>query len=232
MNITNKGKKWEFAHSIWILWSFTLGLACVGFFWIGGCTGKRKWIIAGLIYLITNFVLILIAEQIKETNNILYNIFAVISFIGFFAAIIHSFMSRKEFLLRLEAVLDLQNATKDVYRNEVRKDYFGDNEKSVQQSQIFTKTQDTPPPQTPAQKINLNDCSEQELTSLPGVGVALAKKAVEIRTQIGNFPSVQDFCERLELMPHFAGQIENFAFVMLVKSQAAAADNKGRVVDI
>lgn len=36
-------------------------------------------------------------------------------------------------------------------------------------------------------KTDLNTASEQELSDLPGVGVALAKRTVEIRMQIGGF---------------------------------------------
>lgn len=84
----------------------------------------------------------------------------------------------------------------------------------------------------PAQKVDLNTASEQELTMLPGVGVALAKRAIEIRAQINGFVSAQDFCERLALMPHFTVQIENISFVTPVQSQVHSRENVGRVVDI
>ena len=232
MNITDRGKKWEFFNSIWILWSFSLITACVGFFWIGGRTGKRKWIIAGLIYLIANLGFIFVSQWLKGFNTVLYNISLVIIYIGWLAAIIQSFMVRKEYLLRREAVIDLKSATRDAYRNEIRKDYFGNNETSIQSQQTSTKTKDTPPMQTPTQKINLSNCSEQELANLPGVGVALAKKAIGIRTQNGSFTSVQDFCGRLELMSHFAMQIENLAFTPQPQEQNSPSESSGRVIDI
>jgi len=254
MSITNKGKKWELLNSLWILWSFTLVLACVGFFWIGGRAGKRKWTIFGLLYLVVNLGLVYATLWLKDTNIIYYNIVSVIIYIGWFGAIVHSFMSRKEYLLRLEAVTDLKGATSGAYRNEIRRDYLGNNERSVGQMPLPTMKQNTLEPpaytqqgifepskpvqqntsesQTSAQKIDLNTASEQELAALPGVGIALAKRAIEMRAQIGGFSSVQDFIFRLGLMPHFALQIECLAIVAPIKAQTLPPKNKGRVVDI
>ncbi|MDR1630658.1 MAG: helix-hairpin-helix domain-containing protein [Oscillospiraceae bacterium] len=238
MNITNRGKKWELLNSLWILWSFTLLLACVGFFWIGGRAGKRKWILSGLIYLVTNFGLILVSERLEAINGLFSDMATVIICCGWFAAIVHSFMSRKEYLLRREAVIDLKEATRDAYRDEIRGDYFGNNEKPVPASSLpadkaaALSASQTAPAITPEQKIDLNLCSEQELANLPGVGVALAKKAVEMRTQTGGFASVQDFCERINLMPHFAVQIEALAFAVPVQTPVSSQEDTGRVVDI
>jgi len=235
MNITNKGKKWEILNSLWIIWSFTLVLACVGFFWIGGRTGQRKWIISGMIYLLVNLALFLVAPLALDTNNVLFNIFFVIIFIGFFAAIIQSFMSRKEYLIRLEAVLDLENATREAYRNKLRQDYFGDSGMPVHQVVSVNNTAAAPSVQQAAPsmpKIDLNTATEQELSKLPGVGAALAKRAVEARAQAGGFTSVADFNQQLGLMPHFAVQIENMAYVEPPIPPAPPTENAGRVIDI
>lgn len=232
MGITNKGKKWERKNSRWILWSFTLIMACAGFFWIGGRVGKRKWIISGLIYLVVNFGLIYAVEPLKLINAIYSNIVTVIICLGWFGAIVHSFMVRKEYLLRREAVIDLMNSTRDAYRNEIRKDYVGKNEKFASTSPVPPSPQKLSASKVQESKINLNDCSEQELASLPGVGVVIAKRAVEIREQTGGFASVQDFNQRLGLMPHFAVQIEKLVFVTAIQSKILPPEDGGRVIDI
>lgn len=84
----------------------------------------------------------------------------------------------------------------------------------------------------PTQNIDLNRASEQEIANLPGVGVALAKKAIELRMQINGFTSVHNFSMRLGLMPHFTSQIENMAFAVPIKPQATPEENKGQLVDI
>jgi len=83
-----------------------------------------------------------------------------------------------------------------------------------------------------SQKIDLNTAIEQELSNLPGVSVALAKKAIELRAQTGGFISVQDFNQRLGLMPHFVTQIESIAFVSPITPPEPPKENKGRVIDI
>ena len=87
-------------------------------------------------------------------------------------------------------------------------------------------------PQAVAQKINLNTATEQELTNLPGVGIALAKRAIVIREEIGGFLSAEDFNQRLGLMPHFVVQIENLAFAESNIQQAQPSESAGRVIDI
>ena len=91
-------------------------------------------------------------------------------------------------------------------------------------------------PIQPSQQVDINTATEQELSNLPGVGVALAKRAVQLRKQVGGFTSVQDFCKKLELKPHFTVQIENLAFVQSQQSQSQKPQgpkkNTSRVVDI
>lgn len=117
MSITNRGKKWEIFNLLWILWSFTLLLSCVGFFWIGGRTGRRKWIISGLIYLIVNFGLIFTTSWLKTNSGILYNVVMAMIVIGWFAAIVQSFMSRKEYLIRREITDTASPCSRNVFSN-------------------------------------------------------------------------------------------------------------------
>lgn len=257
VSITTRGKKWEIFNSLWIFWSFTLLLSCVGFFWIGGRTGRRKWIISGLIYLVVNFGLIFTLSWLEAHSSILYNVVMAIVLIGWVAAIVQSFMSRKEYLIRREAVLDLTSATREAYRNEIREEYIPQgsvrssvqtqNKQSAHPTYLPHNESDDPQPSDakPASHsvepdtkvfmgalVDLNTCTEQQLANLPGVGVALAKKAMEMRTAMGGFVSTSDFIEKLKLMPHFAAQIEKMAYVSAVTSPETTSENAGRVIDI
>ena len=85
----------------------------------------------------------------------------------------------------------------------------------------------------PAERINLNAATEQELANLPGISIALAKRAVELREQNGSFSSVHDFNQRVGLKPHHAVQIENLAFAESILPTVTPVENKkGRVLDI
>ena len=45
----------------------------------------------------------------------------------------------------------------------------------------------------PESKVNINTATAEELTKLPGVGPATAKKIIEYRTQAGGFRSIEQF---------------------------------------
>jgi len=81
-------------------------------------------------------------------------------------------------------------------------------------------------------KLNLNRATEQQLTSLPGVGVVLSKRAVNLRQQTGPFLSVTDFCQKLGLLQHFYYQIENLAYAGPMPEKKTEPEIGRRVIDI
>ena len=86
-----------------------------------------------------------------------------------------------------------------------------------------------------APMLNLNTCTEQELASLPGIGVVRAKKAIMIRYEKGGFASFNDFVQSLNIEPHFAIQIEKLAVTSGTAQTVKAASEsatRGRVIDI
>jgi len=80
-------------------------------------------------------------------------------------------------------------------------------------------------------KVNINIASEEELANLPGVSVALAKRAVVLREQAGNFTSVKDFGHQLKLQSHFLEQIERMAVVGSDVVQIPTPVRPGRKID-
>lgn len=55
--------------------------------------------------------------------------------------------------------------------------------------------------------IDLNSASEDELAALPGIGIILAKKAIQIRYSEGSFNTFEQFIDILGLKPHHAERI-------------------------
>lgn len=58
-------------------------------------------------------------------------------------------------------------------------------------------------------KVDINNCSEMELTELPGINVILAKKIVKRREEIKGFKSTKEFYEFTKLKPHFQEQLND-----------------------
>ncbi|MCM1004623.1 MAG: helix-hairpin-helix domain-containing protein [Candidatus Gastranaerophilales bacterium] len=62
---------------------------------------------------------------------------------------------------------------------------------------------------TSIEKIDINNCSELELTSLPGINIALAKRIIKQRNVIKGFKNKVDFLEFLNIKPHLTEQIKS-----------------------
>ena len=78
-----------------------------------------------------------------------------------------------------------------------------------------------PVPQNVA-PVDINRCTQSELMTLPGIGVAQAKKAMEYRERSGGFRSLDEFVDVLQIKPHFAVQIFSRAVVSQVEQKTAA----------
>ena len=102
-SITGKSKKWEWANSWWILFTFVpLGLlAFVSYIYIGKTAKQIKWYIAGVVYLVAAWFVLLIPADIVpfELKNTLYVVIWIVS-------IIHAFLIRKQYLIRRAYIVD------------------------------------------------------------------------------------------------------------------------------
>lgn len=229
MGTSKRGILWKLLNSLWVIWSFIPMLNWVGFFHIGRRARQKRWILFGWLYLVLCLILPLTAIYLKEKAPTMYDITTTIAAIGWISSIGHSFLCLGKYVKLRDAILDRQ----DSY-------FIPENSNSTTQYHNFPQPQTQPKVftnpisnQQPIDNpINLNSCSEKQLANLPGVGVALSKKAIKIRNEIGEFTSVDDFNKRLGLKPHFAVQIKNLAYTAPVKRGKSAPQNNGRMVDI
>lgn len=100
MTITSKGPRWEILHSLWIVWTFTIFFNWVGFFYIGFRTGQRKWILWGLFYSIP-FIIAMLFVHSSYYQGWLGSVHAALTLALGIASIIHAFLVRNEYLMRL-----------------------------------------------------------------------------------------------------------------------------------
>lgn len=126
MAITSKGKGWEVKHSLWIIWCFIFMLNGIGMCLAGQKVHIKKWRNFGLFYIAMAWISVYVAAQleIKGMMNIA-DIVGSLFYITYLACIIHSFMIKREYLIKLEV---LENEYLEQYRindlgNKTVKDY-------------------------------------------------------------------------------------------------------------
>ena len=83
----------------------------------------------------------------------------------------------------------------------------------------------------PLERLDINNCSEIELTELPGVSIVLAKKAIKKREEIGGFKSTDEFLKFLKLKPHMENQLRQRIKVEKMKGSLDIKKYKERSVD-
>jgi DNA uptake protein ComE-like DNA-binding protein len=242
VSITSKGKAWEWRHSLWMGWTFlTFGLfGWIAFMHIGIRVKQRKWVLWGFVYLVPFIVLTLPNPPAVLLNSLLV--------VGWIASTVHAFLVRREYLMRLEAIQQGKVYTGVAARQRTDAEY-GTNAQTASPaqgaSQPSSATSDQEPfrqavstvqaygPTAPANtrpSIDLNSASEQELASLSGVGIIVAKRAVSLRESRGGFRSVEDFGETLNLKQHVVERIRPLVYAS-PPPQSGQSNASGRVVD-
>ncbi len=250
MAATSKGQRWELLHSLWILWTFTLGFFnWVAFFYVGIRAKQRKWILWGLVYAIP-FILSMVFAERPAFDGWIGDLTVTLTLILGIISIVHAFRIRKEYLLRLEALQRREANSGATLRDRVNAEYSAQDQRSVTNREParpseFAGTQGSDREQEPdgsaatsnpapstadqAPKLDLNSSSEQEISSLPGVGLIIAKRAVKLREERGGFQSVEEFGQALNLKPHIVERIR--PLVSTSPQQPGSPGSRGRVVD-
>lgn len=82
------------------------------------------------------------------------------------------------------------------------------------------------------QKLDINNCSEIELTELPGISIVMAKKAIKKRDAIGGFKTIEDFFLYMKLKPHMESQLKEKIIVKKMKIAQKIQKNTERSVDL
>ena len=86
--------------------------------------------------------------------------------------------------------------------------------------------------ETRKEKLDVNNASEVEITSLPGISIVLAKKIIKRREEIGGFKDVNDFLDFTQLKPHMRMQLRDLICVNKMKGAGKIKRNNERSVDL
>ncbi len=237
--VTGRSKRWEFLHSIWMLWMLTLGFFnWVGFLYVGIRTRKPRWVAWGAFYSLPFILAMLFAERSQAVMDTL--VIPLTLILGV-AGIVHALRIRPEYLRRLAARQGGGAARAETfYPPEQRRQMEpasgvpavepSPTSSSVNHRPVATHQQTAATISSPSIALDLNGATERELSSLPGVGPVLAKRAVAERAQRGGFGSVDEFGHILDLKPHVVERLRLLLTVGPRPAQTGAA-RTGRVID-
>lgn len=127
MSVTKKGSAWEWQHSLWILWTFTVALNWVAFLYIGMRAKQPKWTIAGLVYAVP-FVLLFALDKPSANSDMFayawtWDVVALV-LLGV-ASILHAFVVRGEYLQGLIVQQEQQNEKYAKLKNLIKEEGTG-----------------------------------------------------------------------------------------------------------
>ena len=208
----------EFRDSSWILWTFTIVLSFIAFLYIGSKVKHRLWILSGLGYLIATVIVSLdLINFYSVHEGILPLVDSVVTLMSLILllSIAHAFFIRKDYLDRLNNIR-YSNVTYTPVSLRTREESGGtvsELESILGGSDAVKERATTIPTDESIFPIDINTCTEDELTSLPGISVVRAKKAAAMRSERGGFDSLDDFLGSLNIEPHFAAQIRKLVTV-------------------
>lgn len=128
MSVTRRGLIWEILNSLWIIISF-FGFSFVSFLYIGTKSRTTKWKVAGILYFLI-FVIAIVLTGVfayDPTYGFISNIAIGVWLVSLIVGFIHSFLVRKEYLIRRDYILTngIEEQELDELRKNVKKQYKG-----------------------------------------------------------------------------------------------------------
>lgn len=222
-------KEWEQSNSRWVYLTYFWFTAPFAFFHIGRKGKKKEWTLVGWAYMIILAFMIYIDDENSEEMSDAYG-GALLALLV--VGIVLAYRFKKEYLIRLDLLQreDQQSAEDERLRQRVAQDLFKDKSRSNAAAKPKRKSdpvrkpvqaETAPAPQAlyeePVAKpepavyagspLDINSCTAEELSQLPGVSIIQAKKAVKHRQEQGGFASEDEFYQILALKPHFIVQV-------------------------
>ena len=105
------------------------------------------------------------------------------------------------------------------------------NNDTIEQNQNQNLQKNQPINKIQKEKLDINNCSEVELTDLPGISIVIAKKVIKKREENGGFKSVNEFLEFIKLKPHMETQLKELVKVEKMKGSLYQKKYTERSVD-
>ena len=98
---------------------------------------------------------------------------------------------------------------------------------------ISSPSQKVKPKEDVKIKTDINNCSEVELTALPGISIVIAKKIIKKREDIGGFKTVDEFLDFINLKPNMTNRLKDMVCITKKKGSLKTIEKyKERTVDL
>lgn len=231
-NSFTKNTGWIFLNSIWLIFLFIpLGLGTfASFFFIGIRANVKKWIYAGVIYMvlvITGFILI----NYFDNAHILSDIGVGLIMGAWLTAIGHGFSIRRKYL----KIIANQGQGKNL--TEINKEHI-----SVVTAGEMKRNSPKENKKIDPQIINMNRATEKQISQLPAIHPFLAKEIIKIRKKVKKFKSLEHFARVTNVKPHILAKAKNYMMFSdkevkiaesnkLTSKKKNKGKRKGRIVD-
>jgi hypothetical protein len=101
VSVTSQGRRWEWLHSLWMLWTLPLGLfSWVAFFYIAYRAERARWFVWGAVYFAV-FLAFAVFSSESTGGQIAISVMMVMGIIS----VVHAFAIRDDYLVRLERLM-------------------------------------------------------------------------------------------------------------------------------
>lgn len=162
VSVTSRGRRWELLHSLWVGWTFTIGLfSWVAFFYIGLRARRMRWILWGVLYLVI-FAIFAIPASSGPDNEIAKAAVGPMIVAGFIS-IVHALLVRNDYLLRLENRMQEAAEVDTVLRRRLEAEYAS----RVEASPPRESTEQPEPPHPSAASVGPHGSGTPETAITP-----------------------------------------------------------------
>lgn len=193
---------WKVLQSWWIILAFIPAFHWLAFVYISIRGRDLLWAIWALAYATPVAAHYFIPHEVGSWSD---HASAALFLLAWLSAILHSIWVNRIFLSRLQNRKTLEKRVAEIFREQ----YENDSDRPASPFELRDPARETRNiiRNSNYTRLELNTATEEQIAALPGVGIILAQKAVQIRQIRGSFMNFDEFCSALELKPHVVEKI-------------------------
>lgn len=218
---TGLGLKWEWLHSLWLLFVVTPVTLPISYFYVGVRMQQKKWIYIGFIYFILLCGVIYSVWKYATTDNDVTVFSVIFVVLLYFNGIGRAIIVRKDYLIYLAENMDPEKRRILEEKESVRRETVAQrrsqptnilsrNEAYKRQSSKTKYVEDEKSTNKRVVVINMNKASEREISSLPSIGKIVAKQIVLSREKLNEYTSFEHLVKSIGIQEHLIEEARSY----------------------